>query len=245
MQGALLAPSVPKGSAGILGANLAMLSSVIAPLYVLGLGALALNLDTISAWILASWVALGAALSILFAQPPGAQWSSLVVLWPAAALATAFALDRLRAAATDSTGAWSRQASVYLMTGVVAAAAILGWMSLYENAMHYSDAASAVGRSVRRAVAAGENPTVVVSRPWSDADVTVLAFLADGTVEEARNMLVPADSLPAEFPAGALLIFAAHDRSALQQALVQYPDGDLKVYRVLRGNPAAYTYVIE
>ena len=243
LQSAVLAPSIALGSAGLLRLDASMLAALIAPLYVLGLGALIMNADTLMGWTLTSWLLVGGALSVLFARPMVPHWSSLLVVWPAAAMATAFAIDRLRAAITMSAGTWTIQATLYLAVGLVVGATVFSWMDFHEYAMRDIDAASAIGREVRQAVKADETAIIVTSRPLNAEELNVVAFLGGSTVSAASSMQMSVDDLPTVLSFRTRLIIPPEEQNSLAAVQARYPNGELHIYRDLRGNPAVYAYL--
>jgi hypothetical protein len=245
LRSAVLAPTIPSGAVGLLGFDAPMLSSLIAPLYILGLGAVVLNMDTLTGWVIGGWLILGASLSILLARPMVPHWASLAVIWPAVALTTAFALDRLRAAVTMFAGEWTTQASLYLAAGLAIGAAIFSWLSFYELAMQNIDAASAVGREARQAVRSGDVAIILDSGSLDSQDETVISFLAGTAVGEAGLGRARVHELPASLSSRTRLIMSVEEADALQEVRSLYPEGELRIYRDLRGNPAAYTYVVD
>ena len=238
------APASALDSAGLLAQGLSMFSALIAPLFILGLGALIANADTLTGWTLASWFALGSALAIILTRPLAPQWSTLVVAWPSMAMAAAFAIDRLRASITESTGEWTLQATLYLAAGLVIGAAALGFLGFYENGMLHVDEGSALAREARHANRAGDTPIVVRQQPLSPDEAEMAAFLTATTLGEAEEMWRPMDELPQVVTARTRLIVPAGQQASMNYVRSLYPNGDLVVHRDLRGNPVVYTYVV-
>lgn len=243
LQGAILAPSIASGASGMVGIDASMLSSLIAPFYLLGVGALLVSVDTLTGWTLGAWIFAGAALAVLFAQPAPAHWSSLLVLWPAVSLATAFGLARLGAAISTFVGDWTWQASLYLSGGLVMGAAILGWLTFYESAMRDIDSASAVGRELRRGADTGDSVVLLTAEPWSDDEMTVVSFLANERPEALEGMQADLDNLPGAISSPMRIIFP-DDARVLDRISELYPGGTLHIYRDGGGNPVVYSYIV-
>src|SRR5690606_5308567 len=125
-----------------------LLPSLLAPLLALAVGALLLNMDSLAGWTVLTWSGM-ALLGAAFTGPIQPYWPSLLPLLPAASLALAFVLDRLRMLLTHVLGTWSLQASVYLVLGLIVAAGLFSWIHFYEVARIDSDLATAVGRGIR------------------------------------------------------------------------------------------------
>ena len=241
LQTALLAPNAGADRSALLMMNGSMLSSLLAPFFVLALGALLMSVDTLLGWTLLSWFLAGAAFSVLWAHPVAPHWPSLLVIWPAVALTTAFGLDRLRVTAMISFGTWLMQASIYLVAGLVIGAAMLNWVSFFGEGQVHVDPASAVAREVRRAGSAGQSVVVVSSSPLTASASPVAALLgreshaASGSVREYTPQALP-DSLPS----GVRLVLPAGDLPALERALSLYPRSRPVAQRDLGGNPSVY-----
>jgi hypothetical protein len=214
--------------------------SLLAPLLVLALGALLLNIDSLVGWALVTWL-VTALVGVGLTVPVVPNWVAMVVLLPVVGLAVGFVLDRLRLLIMTYAGTWTLQATVYLAMGVVVAAGFFGWIDYYNVAQRDSDLASSVGRALRDA--AGQ-PVVLVS-----ANVVLEQVLADPVVQMLaveRNDLsqiqtVNARHWPPLSPATRLLL--APGDSALQAAMeAAYPGGRLTVMRDLHANPLLYVY---
>jgi hypothetical protein len=214
--------------------------SLLAPLLVLALGALLLNIDSLVAWTLITWLVtalVGSGLTV----PVVPNWMAMVVLLPVIGLAVAFVLDRLRLLLMTHAGTWTLQATVYLALGVLVAAGLFGWIDYYNVAQRDSDLPSSVGRALR---AAGDRPVALVS-----ANAPLEQLLTDPVVQmlaARRNDLaqiptVNARNWPPLTPATRLLL--APGDSALQSAMIAaYPGGSLTVMRDLHANPLLYIY---
>ncbi|MEM7132744.1 MAG: hypothetical protein AAF702_40955 [Chloroflexota bacterium] len=123
------------------------LNQWLAPLFLLGIGVLALNLDRLVGWLVLS--ALGGGIiwaSISLSAP---FWPRLLPLLPIIGLIIAFALDRVRVALMQFAGSWLEQTTVYLAIGLVAWGSFQGWLAYYTYAHHQEDLASYVGRAIK------------------------------------------------------------------------------------------------
>jgi hypothetical protein len=215
-------------------------SSLLAPLLALSLGALFLNIDSLVGWTLATWLLTGVVVAGLTA-PVVPSWVAMVALLPAIGLAVAFVLDRLRLHIMSNAGTWTLQATVYLALGLVVTAGFWSWIDFYTVAQNDSDLPSAVGRAVREA---GDEPIVVVS-----ANVPLEATMNEPVVRllavEGRDLTqVPTVNARNWSPLspGTRLLLAPGD-SALQAAMeAAYPNGSLTVMRDLHANPLLYIY---
>jgi len=244
LQAALLAPNAGVDASAVAGLGGRMLSGILAPVYFLAIGALLMSVDTLLGWTLLSWLAAGAAFSVLWAHPVAPHWPSLLAIWPAVALTAAFGLDRLRVTAMLSFGTWLMQASVYLIVGMVAGAAMLNWISFFEQGQVYTDSASAIGRELRRSVQEGQPIAVVSSTPVLVGENTVTEFLSSRNGVVAPVEAYAPEALPASLPGGARLLLPVGDQFALERARSVYPSGRLIVERDLAGNPRVYVLEI-
>ena len=120
-----------------------LLHSLLAPLFVLAIGALLLNIDSWAGWTVLMWLVAGAL--IVTALSPRAPFAPVMLpILPAAALAVAFALDRLRVAILESAGAWLEQATLVIVTGLLLWVAVDSWLDYYHFAATGADTTSAV-----------------------------------------------------------------------------------------------------
>ncbi len=240
LQAALLAPNAGSDASAITGLSGRMLSSIVAPFFLLAIGALLMSVDTLLGWTLLNWLAAGAAFSVLWAHPVAPHWPSLLAIWPAIALATAFGLDRLRVTAMLSFGTWLMQASVYLIVGMAAGAAMLSWIGFFEQGQIYADSASAIGREIRRAAQDGQPVAVVSSTPGLAGDHVAAEFLAGRKGAAVQVDEYVPDALPNSLPGGVRLLLPVGDEQAMERARALYPSAKLFVERDLAGNPRVY-----
>lgn len=216
-----------------------LLGVVAAPLFVLGIGAILLNLDHLTGWALAIW--LGVGLVVAGALAPDTPFSPLLApVLPAAALIVAFALDRLRLALLDSAGAWLEQATYAAVLGLIVWSGSAAWLSFMASAQHGVDAESGAARVVRSTPT--DRPVVLVSAPsgpelrWESGPLSLY-----GAGEGAVRLAYGADALPQELPAGARLVVAPSD-VAVEQVRMRYPSAPVHVERDLRANPVVYVF---
>lgn len=217
-----------------------LVSTLVAPLLALALGALLLNIDSLVGWTLVTWLVtgiIGAGLTV----PVAPSWAAMVVLLPVVGLAIAFALDRLRLLIMTHAGTWTLQATVYLALGLVVAAGFFAWIDYYHVVQRDDDLASSVGRALRDA---GGRPVVLVS-----ANIVLEQTLVDPTVKLLAAERRDLDQIPTvnsrrwpPLSPGTRVLLAPGD-AVLQTALeAAYPYGMLTVMRDLHSNPLLYIY---
>ena len=214
--------------------------SLLAPLLVLALGALLLNIDSLAGWTLTTWLMLGV-VAVGMSVPVVPSWVAMVALLPAIGLAVAFVIDRLRLHIMTNAGTWTLQATVYLALGVIVTAGFMDWIHFYNVAQHDSDLASAVGRALRMV---DEQPVVIVNANVSLDQVLgdpVVQLLAATRDDLAQIPTVNGRDWPSLSP-GTRLLLAPGD-SVLQEAMeAAYPSGVLTVMRDLNSNPVLFVY---
>jgi hypothetical protein len=138
-----------------------LLNSLLAPLFVLAIGALLFNLDHLSGWVLATWLAFTICLAA-FGASNTSVWPALLPALPAAALAIAFVIDRTRAATALAFGGWSGQAVGYLALGLLTLTGISSLTSYTEAADAQRDLITTV--APRRPQHRRDNHTLLVHR---------------------------------------------------------------------------------
>lgn len=220
-----------------------MLSNWLAPFFVLALGALLFSFDSLPGWALITWLAAGIAAAA--ARPAAPAWDALLPALPAAALAVAFALDRIRAALAEGAGAWAARAASVFAVGVVGLALLTTWAN-YGWAAAPGDTASAI---MRAALAAPEGaPTLlVVSRAeetptWDDP--RLLHFAAQDATP-AGSMVLDAGApggWPDELPAGSRVLVPPQMQAAIAQLDTRYGRGTLETVRDRRANILLYVW---
>ena len=121
--------------------------SVVAPLFVLGLGALLLNLDRLIGWCLLT--ALVCTLLLAGALSPVAPyWPLLLPLLPVVGITIVFALDRMAALWTLASNEAGSTAAASLAGGLLIAVVVLAWVSYYGFAAVDNDPSSYTGRAL-------------------------------------------------------------------------------------------------
>jgi hypothetical protein len=212
--------------------------SVVAPLFVLGMGALLLNLDRLIGWCLVTW--LGCALLLSSALGPVAPyWPLLLPVLPVAGITIVFALDRMAALWAQASHESSSTAAASLAGGLLIAVAVLSWISYYEFAAAGGDPASYTGRAL--AMLSPKAVAVLVSSTPGDAvrlDDPVLQFVAGSRVNQA--LAVGIDALPATLPPASQIIIQGGDTTALSAARARYPSATVEVERDLQSNPRLF-----
>lgn len=238
---ALLGLNQLPDQSGLVSANSHLLPSLLAPLLMLAIGSLLLNMDSLMGWVIVTW--LGSALAgAAITGPVQPFWPAMLPLLPAAALALAYVMDRVRMLLMETLGTWTLQATVYLALGVTVAAGMASWVVFYQTAHNDSDLASAVGRAADATppdvqlilVDGQENLGNQLAQP-------VVQFLA-GDERVAETVLIQAGTWPPTLPLPARLLVAPADLGLIPQISTMYPDGAWQVQRNLNANPVLYIY---
>ena len=235
-----LAFTVLPDQSAVFGFDGHLVNSLLAPVFVLAIGGLLLNLDTIAGWVLLSWLGGGMLIISLFGQQAPA-WPALLLLWPAVSLAIAFGFDRIRVAWMASAGTWSVQATVYLAIGLVISAGMLNWIDYYEHAQLGGDAPSYLGRALR--TLGSEKVALVV--PDGGSNVTedpVVDFLTNGDVHSGRIIAVKEQDLPDIGEEVSRIVLLPRHLDLQRAVELQYPIATLTVERNLRGDPTIFIY---
>lgn len=222
------------------------LSGLVAPIAILAIGCLLLNLDSLVGWTIFSWI-LGALIyaSALSDQAP--FWPDLLPILPALALAVAFTLDRVRISILESIGSWARQATTYLVISLVVWAGQASWVEHQQyTAQAVGESAVQVGRAVRD-LPAGRTPVLVQGEQVDRVtwDMSAIRFLGgqDGVGEGALAPLtITLGQEPASLPPRSTLLLPPGNDQALHQLMARYPDGQLTIQRDGLANPILYLY---
>lgn len=231
------------GTPGLVpGISTSLLHALLAPLFVLALGALAVNLDTAVGWILAFWI--GSAWVVAVSGASGAPNApALLAGWPAVGLILAFGMDRLRVTLLESFGTWMMQAAIYLILGVVVGAGVLTWVSFTQAARLDGDAISYVVR-VLAATQDDDAPIIVVNSGTGllQPGDPVAEFWM-GQPMQGRTLTESAlTELPAQLTPGTRLLLIPAEGFLLPELQRRYPSGRLDIQRDLRGDPVLYIY---
>jgi hypothetical protein len=212
--------------------------SVVAPLFILGLGALLLNLDRLIGWCLLTF--LGCTLLLAGALSPVApNWPLLLPLLPVVGITVVFALDRMAALWTLASNEAGSTAAASLAGGLLVAVVVLAWVSYYGFVAVENDVASYAGRALATlppsavAVLVSSTPDVAVR-----LDDPVLQYAAGARVNQA--LAVGPDALPATLPPKSQVIVQGGDPVALAAARARYPTAPLTVERDLQANPRLF-----
>ena len=212
--------------------------SVVAPLFVLGTGALLLNLDRLIGWCLLTW--LGGTLLLAGALSPVAPyWPLLLPLLPVVGITVVFALDRMAALWTLASGEEGSTAAASLAGGLLVAALVLAWVGYYGFVAVENDPAAYTGRAL--AGLAPDAVAVLVSSTPATAvrlDDPVVRYAAGARVNQA--LAVGLDALPATLPPASRVIIQGSDPVALAAARARYPAAAVAVVRDLQANPRLF-----
>jgi hypothetical protein len=215
---------------------------IAAPLLILAVGALLLNLDRVVGWALFTWLGVALVVGVALGTS-GLTWPPLLPLLPALALALAFTADRLRITLLEAGGLWLAQATTYLAIGLVVWAGLQSWVEIYRLAGNSTTPASAVAYAVRTlpkirpiGLVAATNPAPV---SWATPAVALLT--ASQWTTQTHFMLQP-DAWPTALPAQSILLILPEDRGLLEAVQVRYPGGVVRTDRDHSGNPILFRY---
>lgn len=218
------------------------LNPALAPVFLLGLGCLVLNLDRLPGWLLLS--ALGGGLILCAVGMAAPIWVRMLPLLPIAALCTAFGLDRIRLTLLETAGTWLGQTLVYLAVGLIAWAGLHSWTTYFNYAMRRGDASSYTARTVR-SLPPGETAVLVIgAQPAVPRDDPVVSLLANDLQGQQAVMELVPDDWPQTLPPESTLLIQPHDRTLLDTARARYPQGDWTVKRNLRSDPVLFVYTV-
>jgi len=227
------------------------LNSIVAPIFVLSLGVLILNLDRLPGWLLLSTIGGGVILAAV--NPNAPFWARLLPLLPIIALATAFALDRMRITLIEAVGTAFGQTAVYLTVGMVIWAGVNSWIVYYNYAQASGDAVSYTGRAVRN-IDPEQTAVLLVNNPqtrirWGDPVLTFLSSRTDDVLADPANLrktieISPSD-WPETLPRNSALFIQPEDRGLLDTIKQRYPDGTESRVRDSHGNLMLFVYTLE
>jgi hypothetical protein len=222
-----------------------LLNSLLAPLFVLAIGALLFNLDHLSGWVLATWLAFTICLAA-FGASNTSVWPALLPALPAAALAIAFVIDRTRAATALAFGGWSGQAVGYLALGLLTLTGISSLTSYTEAADAQRDLITTVARAAH---STDETTTLYLytgaedgAPIWNEPAIRLVtqAHVQAGTLLASLD---PAD-LPPVLAPGALVLITPDQRAGTQLLAERYPGGTVRTVRDRHANPILYIYAM-
>lgn len=231
--------SLPNASA-LLNYPGAFLHNALAPLFILAIGGLLLNLDRLPGWLLLSFLGTGLIMNTMTAQTP--VWVRLLPLLPLAGLFIGFTLDRARLTLLETVGTWTDQTTVYLAVGIIAWAGLHSWVTYYNFGMRNGDAASNAGRAARE-VPAEQVPLLLLTEEtsirWSDPTVQ---YFTSSLAGQRQGGQVSVTEWPTELPGNSQLLIQPADVPWLDEIRNRYPGGTVTVRRDLRSDPVMYIY---
>jgi hypothetical protein len=216
--------------------------SIVAPLFVLGTGALLLNLDRLVGWCVLTW--LGCVLLLASAASPIAPyWPLLVPLLPLVGITVMFALERMGALWVQASHEPGSSAAASLAGGLLAAVVVFTWIGYYGFATANGDGPSYTGRALAT-LPSDAVAVLVASAPEHvlTLDDPVLRFVAGTRVNQA--LAVGVDALPATLPTGSQIIVQGADNLALSAARARYPTASVEVTRDLQANPRLFVLLL-
>jgi len=221
-----------------------LLHDLLAPLFILAIGALAFNLDRRVGWLLLTWLGVGL-LAAMWMVSSAPQWPALLPVLPATGLVLAFGLDRLRAALLQSAGPWLRNLVNYLLAGLMLWVGLNNGVDYYHFAHQQADVVGALGYELR-ALSVGR-PIIVVAPPNAAgvaSDTPQLRFLTNDWQRPPRMAVTFTETVPDDAPAGAVILIAPAAPTVLAELQTRYPNGRLFVRRDQRANPLLYRYTL-
>lgn len=234
----------------------------LAPLFFVGVGVLALNLDRRAGWLILSALGTGIIWASISLSAP--FWPRLLPLLPIVGLMVAFALDRIRLTLMQSAGSWMEQTTVYLAFGLVVWASLQGWIDYYVYAHHQNDPSAHVGRAIQEMEAAQTALILISEResqrvfkfdsalPLSNIvgplaspphkDDPVVQFLAADLREPKKVDDLVVGAWPETLPFHSRILIQPEDRIMLAEIEARYGPGELTFVRNLRSDPILYIY---
>ena len=207
-------------------------------MFILGTGALLLNVDRLIGWCLLTWLGCTLLLSSAL-SPVGPYWPLLLPLLPVVGITVVFALDRMGALWALASHEAGSTAAASLAGGLLVAVVVLSWIGYYEFASVEGDPASYTGRPL--ATLSPSAVAVLVSSTPDSAvrlDDPVLQFVGGSHVNQALSVGI--DALPATLPPASQVIIQGSDGVALSAARARYPRATLSVKRDLQANPRLF-----
>jgi hypothetical protein len=226
---------------GYPGGSLAVL---VAPLWILAIGALLLNLDRLVGWMLFTWCAVGLLVgSALATQTP--DWPVLLPLLPALALTIALTLDRIRVTLVETAGVWLVQATTYLAISLVLWSGLATWTDYVQWAQANGDAASYTGRALRT-LPPGRTPVLLLGQNGEqiDSNSPVVHFFRGEQTPDRPQVAFSVDDWPPSLPPTSTLLIQPQDAGVLGEIEMRFPGGTLTVERDLHANPILYLYAL-
>mgnify|MGYP006901768031 FL=1 len=218
-----------------------LLDSLVAPLLLLGIGYLLLNLDRTQSWQLFSWLAVVMILGgVLTINTP--FWPRLLPVLPVAGLVCALAVDRARTTLMQSVGLWMWQFSLFVVIGLLVLTGSYNWVEWYEVQTIHADAESYAGRAVR-SLPAERTPVLIDTgdggrAQWSDG---IVQFLAGGPYAK-REATIHTDNWPVNLPPQSSIILQPDDQALAAELQSRYPGGLFSLQRNRSGDPVLFVY---
>ncbi|RLT38754.1 MAG: hypothetical protein DWI57_11465, partial [Chloroflexi bacterium] len=201
-----------------------MLDSLIAPILLLGIGYLLLNLDRTQSWMLAGWLAGALVLGgVLLSDPP--HWPRLLPVLPVAGLLCALAVDRARTTLMQIVGLWMGQFSLFVVIGLLVLAGSYNWVEWYEVQTVQADAESYAGRAIHSLSA--ERTAILIDTgdggraQWSDP---IVYFLAGGPYAK-QGITISPDNWPVNLPPQSSVILQPNDQALAAELQSRFPGG--------------------
>lgn len=221
------------------------LGSILAPLFLLAIGALLFNADQLPGLLLLLWLGIGGLVGSSMVNPPH-NMASLLPIIPAVALALAFTLDRIRITLLATVGTWLVQATTYVAVGIVLWAGFTSWVATYQNLQMNNTAPNTTGYAVRT-LGVGESAVLWLGQQSAEVnwDTPVLKFLTLNLPSTRDHLtLTPEQWLPQLPPRSQVLIQPEDYAASIGEIMAHYPGGRLTTQRDLRGNPLIYHYAL-
>jgi hypothetical protein len=218
----------------------AMLDPLVAPLLLLGIGVILLNLDRLLSWQLLAWLGVVIFVGALWTVD-APFWPRLLPVLPVAGLIIALAVDRWRATLFEIGGPWLQHLGMIAAVGILALATAHNWIQYYERYTVGADPSVYVGRSLRT-LAPEEIPFLVVGdgRPvWDDR---VIEFLGATRYRNISLQELTVETLPNTLPPHTLILLFPGDQVLASTLQMRYPGGVYRVQRDRLGNPTLVIY---
>lgn len=223
------------------GLNIPLLHDLVAPLFVLAVGALYFNLDRRVGWMLLTWLGSGLLYAMLL-TPTTPIWPAFAPLLPAIGLALAFGLDRLRITILKSVGRWTHNLLSYLILGLILWVGLNNVVKYYDFAQQQADPISALGHELR--IISDQPNIFVIASPVLSYDAPQLRFLTNDWMMIARTAVTFGEGVPENAPAGTVILLTPSQAALLPALQARYPSGSLLVRRDHLANPLLYRYTV-
>jgi hypothetical protein len=212
----------------------------LAPIVILALGNLLLNLDRLTGWALFTWSLVALILGNGLAPQPH-FWPVFLPLLPALALTLAFTLDRIRATLLATAGTWTTQATTYLAIGLVLWVVLLGWIEDQEYLQTTGDPVTATA-VLLQSLPSERTPLLLLGERRAEINwETPLVQLLTGRLPIAKQTVAP-EAWPETLPARSTIVIQPEDQALLPELQSRYPGGQLTLQRDRWGNPLLFVY---